>query len=475
MPNRLQESKTIKSHNQMHNLTQAKTMSIPTRLDIGIDDTDSLKGGCTTHVAYEIVKRIRQTFDITPIEYPYLVRLNPNFPRKTKGNAAIKISYPIGDNLDMNRFTDFIEDTVKRNSHMQERDTNPAVALSYTGIQNGALARFYGRALCDIISVQEALDFAQSHGISILFLKDSKIGSVGAISALGADLSGDCTYELLAYRSSEMCGKPRKVDKQSIILMDQRTRSLTFNNIDLDNRRILITPHGPDPILFGIRGETPEAVLNALSYLKINEEIAGWMIFKTNQGTDAHFQAFYRIGNQPPVPKRPHIVFCANANVCAKPRIIRGGHVVCRVDLGTSKLDVVCYRESGRLRHVVSALTVGDKVLVCGGTRQRNCSIFLNLEKLEVLELVNVNVKKAPICPNCRIRCDSKGLRQGYRCRHCDYRMAVPVIERTNRRILEGTYLPDPTGQRHLTKPFSRYGVEATRPPVVGLIQDWFR
>lgn len=446
-----------------------------TSLDIGIDDTDSLKGGCTTHVAYEIVKGIRQTFDIMPIEYPYLVRLNPNFPRKTKGNGAIKISYPIGDNVHIDRLVDFIEETVSRNSHVQERDTNPAVALSYTGTPNGALARLYTRALCEIINVQEVLDFAQSHGIKMLFLKDSKIGSVGAICALGADFNGDRTYELLAYRSNEMWGKPRRVDTESVILMDQRTRPLTFNNVDLRNRRVLITPHGPDPVLFGIRGETPKAVLNALSYLKVNEEIAGWMIFKTNQGTDAHFQAFYRTGNQPPDPKQPYVVFCASGTVLAEPRIIRGGHVVCRADLGTRKLDVVSYRESGGLKHVVSALTAGDKVVVCGGTRQRGGTITLNLEKLEVLELVDVIAKKAPTCPNCGIRCDSKGLRQGYGCRHCDYRTTIPVIEKRKRKILTGTYLPDPSGQRHLTKPLCRYGAEATKRTAERLVRDWFR
>src|SRR2546425_12013179 len=54
---------------------------------IGVDDTDSLRGMCTTFLATEIVRDLTTDFDL--IGYPRLVRLNPNIPWKTRGNGAI--------------------------------------------------------------------------------------------------------------------------------------------------------------------------------------------------------------------------------------------------------------------------------------------------------------------------------------------------------------------------------------------------
>src|SRR2546422_10504363 len=54
---------------------------------IGVDDTDSLRGMCTTFLATEIVRDLTGDFDL--IGYPRLVRLNPKIPWKTRGNEAI--------------------------------------------------------------------------------------------------------------------------------------------------------------------------------------------------------------------------------------------------------------------------------------------------------------------------------------------------------------------------------------------------
>src|ERR1700704_2607003 len=56
-------------------------------LRIGVDDTDSLRGMCTTFLATELVRDLTKTWDL--IGFPRLVRLNPNIPWKTRGNGAI--------------------------------------------------------------------------------------------------------------------------------------------------------------------------------------------------------------------------------------------------------------------------------------------------------------------------------------------------------------------------------------------------
>ena len=62
---------------------------------IGLDDTDTIKGGCTTYVATEIIKKTLPKIGF--LDYPRLIRLNPNIPWKTKGNAAIAISFTSDD------------------------------------------------------------------------------------------------------------------------------------------------------------------------------------------------------------------------------------------------------------------------------------------------------------------------------------------------------------------------------------------
>ena len=55
-------------------------------LHIGFDDTDSLRGSCTTHLATLIIHEI---FDqVSFLDFPNLIRLNPNIPYKTRGNGG---------------------------------------------------------------------------------------------------------------------------------------------------------------------------------------------------------------------------------------------------------------------------------------------------------------------------------------------------------------------------------------------------
>src|ERR687888_2470981 len=58
-------------------------------LHIGLDDTDSLLGRCTTHLAFKITNHLLKKADTQLLDYPLLIRLNPNIPWKTRGNGAI--------------------------------------------------------------------------------------------------------------------------------------------------------------------------------------------------------------------------------------------------------------------------------------------------------------------------------------------------------------------------------------------------
>src|SRR5690242_16177182 len=60
-------------------------------MHLGIDDTDSPKGGCTTHFALEAAAAFRREHGLVLRRRPRLVRLNPNVPWKTRGNAALAL------------------------------------------------------------------------------------------------------------------------------------------------------------------------------------------------------------------------------------------------------------------------------------------------------------------------------------------------------------------------------------------------
>ena len=59
---------------------------------IGVDDTDTVQGGCTTYLAtYLIEEIINKGGQI--IDLPNLIRLNPDVPFKTRGNGAVAIRF----------------------------------------------------------------------------------------------------------------------------------------------------------------------------------------------------------------------------------------------------------------------------------------------------------------------------------------------------------------------------------------------
>ena len=71
-------------------------MGEDTILHVGVDDTDNPTGDCTTYLATQIVKFLSTEIPNTEfLDYPNLIRLMPNIPYKTRGNAAVAIRVKI--------------------------------------------------------------------------------------------------------------------------------------------------------------------------------------------------------------------------------------------------------------------------------------------------------------------------------------------------------------------------------------------
>ena len=286
-------------------------------LHIGLDDTDSTKGGCTTYIAARLVERLvgaKANF----IDYPNIIRLNPNIPYKTRGNAAVALRLDIPNGMyDSIKYIVLRE--VEREGRIGEENADPA-AVFLKGDPTRSVQELAKRALCELVPVTDAMRTiigsraeAASYGTSI--------GLVGALAAIGHTLNQDHTYELVAYRRRGNCGSHRRVEQESVKRMSNLTHPLTFNNYDEDNRRVLITPHGPDPVLLGIRGETPQIVRQAFHMLKIREPVERWVIFRTNHATEAHLEAAKGKGVKANAP------VVVSGRVDNRPKRAIGGHV----------------------------------------------------------------------------------------------------------------------------------------------------
>src|SRR2546426_10608521 len=65
-----------------------------TELHIGIDDTDSEKGGCTTYTATVLFQELIER-GFKPSNFPWLVRQNPNIPCKTRRNGTVAVHFVV--------------------------------------------------------------------------------------------------------------------------------------------------------------------------------------------------------------------------------------------------------------------------------------------------------------------------------------------------------------------------------------------
>jgi tRNA(Ile2)-agmatinylcytidine synthase len=427
---------------------------------IGIDDTDSRTGMCTTFLASELIEEFDE-YDI--IGLPRLVRLNPNIPWKTRGNGAICLRFGAGVGKSIpvcqigertysyyeqgkgdhsaRELEDRVARVVESHYRLDDENTNPAFVI----LEKDPPSSLYWKAVRGIVKLDEVKNLVADLGVRRLY-KNGR-GLIGAASAVSWKPK-DFTYEITAYRKKDLWGTPRELARDSVMAMDKAFPS-TFNNYDYEEGHMAIAPNSPCPVLFGIRGDSPDDLLPAMSMIE-GEEIQRWTLFLTNQGTDEHLvrKSVGSIGEYESV--------IAEGKVVAGPRMIQGGHMVFRISDG-DEIDCTVYEPSKGFRNIIKSLRVGDEIAVCGSIREDPRTI--NVEKLEIHSLVELDEKIGnPKCPQCGKRMKSVGANAGYRCRNCHTQLDEDDAEMaTVDRILSpGFYEPPVSARRHLSKPLKR-------------------
>jgi len=414
-------------------------------IHIGIDDTDSPKGMCTTFLSYEIVKFLEKQ-KVEMLDYPSLIRFNPNIPWKTRGNGAVRL-------------------TIKTANPQKIKNKIKQFVINYSDIKNGAnpglvfyqnksippaFQKFSKLALWKLISRKKAKQFISENKIEVFYLGNGQ-GLIGAIGAIGYKFS-DHTFELLCYRKKSQFGKKRVVSKDSVEKMQSVTFPETFSSYDNKNDRVLITPHGPDPVFYGIRGETAKSVIFASNIVTVDEKLDGYMVFRSNQGTADHLKNELEVNDLKPYTSGFFV-----GKVCSKPITERGGHVFFSIEVKGKKIRCGIYKPT-KITKTAQNLITGDKIRVGGGIRRasKKHSRILNVEFLDVIQLAKNTLLTNPTCKKCNKKMKSSGHKQGFECVKCGNTFFSKSKLEVPRKIQSKLYLPDISAHRHLTRPFQR-------------------
>jgi len=123
-------------------------------LNIGIDDTDSKDGMCTTYVGAVIVDKLKE-LGIRLVDFPHLIRLNPNWKLKTRGNCSIALKVEVEEGQ-IPEVKKIVLGTVEELAELHHDTTNPGVVF-YKGVKiPKELREFSKKVVQDVATIEEA-------------------------------------------------------------------------------------------------------------------------------------------------------------------------------------------------------------------------------------------------------------------------------------------------------------------------------
>ncbi len=421
---------------------------------IGLDDFDSPFGMCTTY-AGAILANMLDNMEIEFMDYPLLVRLNPNVPFKTRGNASIGLRLRV-ESERLNSLKELVLKSLERMSHSFFGKTRTSIVFYITEKYaiDSSITKTYRDALRSIVSLSGIVDRVGKirYGHLEVYSADKSIprGMIGALGAIGCVLE-DYTYELIAYRTPDKIGCPREINVNSVVSMDKKYWPRIFDSVEGD--RLLISPTGPDPVLFGIRGDFPDLLLDAFKMIK-HEDISLWCIFRTNQATAAHIKPIKNVN-----AIRPYETILIKTKILEVKRI--KDKVLVKSTADGKIVESYIYRLQRKLQHHALELRYGDEIsLVLAVTHWFPDKIVGNVEEFIPLKISERIIYRNPPCPICSARMKKKSKEELY-CRRCGlrirstYKVAISIRDRYIK--TKHRYVSPPRAHRHLTLPNERF------------------
>ena len=450
-------------------------MTQSTATVVGVDDTDSRdRGMCTTYLAARLGARIEAAGG--EVRRQLLVRLNPAVPHKTRGNAALALHADVDPDLALA----LVREELSGLAIADDPRTSPGAVVADVdpGAVPGDVATFARGAMREFHDLADAIELVERHGWEHEADGEASDqpgvgdavgrGRIGALAAVGAWRAfDDWTAEHVAYREFDRCGTPREVDVDSVFDAADWGYPTVWDTVDRAEGEAVCVPNAPGPILFGIRGDDPDACRAVADRIDA-EPVERTATFLTNQGTDAHLApgmigslrdgAGYRVegvvASEPETRRGGHVFF-----ELARPAGAGNGPAVAGAD-GSPTVSCVAFEPTKRFRDRVRALRAGDRLTACG----EHTDGTLKLEKLAVRELVETE-RVNPTCPECGRSMSSAGRTQGYRCRDCDTEADGKRRKPIDRELEPGWYEVPPCARRHVAKPLVRGGFDAAVHP----------
>ena len=390
---------------------------------LGLDDTDSLAGGCTTEVFDTLLRHL-------PVDastgIPRLVRLWPFAQRRTRGNAALAVEIHTNDVDDLLSHLDAwwddhlapLSGNVEASS-VSDRDQFPASPGMVWFDQPPSPSVYFDavRSRVSIDSLPEPTRAWGGHG---------RIGATAAVAWPALDH----TWEAIAWRLGGHEHRPRSVDDASLDVVDAWPD--TFLSRDPRKGISLIAPRGNSPVLFGLRATSLEAAKRGCQRLLEGvgtEQVDRWRVFQTNQASGDHLgpQWSLTVEQVQVHPTRKHAtVLCGDVSVRA-------------------------YAEGGPVNALARWLMPGDEISVAG---LMDADGVVHAERLKVETWVP-RAHQRPSCPECDVRMKSMGRNQGLRCPKCKRRSEDAWVDVEAHPPYESWVEPPASARRHLARPLA--------------------
>jgi tRNA(Ile2)-agmatinylcytidine synthase len=424
---------------------------------LAFDNTDGPAGGCTTHAAFRVLLALPE---LALRGLPRLVRLNPNVPWKTRGNAAVVL--PLGlpegpqvraGELRGREILAFPEgrpaavsaDVVGRVWSVLQDLSQPGALPGVAAFAEPPPAAAYWQAVRTFVEPREAKEALDALAAPHQAAGDGRalVGCLAAAAWPGPPSS----FELIAYREPQAWGKPRQVDPKPLLGLD--ATGATFHTFDAEALRPCCIPHSPDPVLLGLRGRDPQrlhdAAVPAIA-AAAREPVDGWLLWASNQASGDHVSPVGSLAEAPPM-STPAVEATVTAVAVTRP----GSHVALPlVDAAGTPFEAMAFEPTKGFRDRVRALAPGDRVRAVGAWAEGS----VRLEKLEVLSLAPRLREQNPTC-RCGRHMRSKGPSTGFKCPSCGAFLGREAMRRIEEPagIALGWHEVPVIARRHLHRP----------------------
>lgn len=423
---------------------------------LALDDTDGRDGGCTTYLMTKIIGSL----GLDVIGFPRLVRLNPNIPYKTRGNAslAVRLGTGTGERIKIGEFQGkpvfsykigkevenpdvVLEEAwkiVASEARIQDSRTNPG--LIATDKQPGE--EHYFQTLREVVSLGDVKQYLQASGMKFVYAKNGR-GLIGALAAISWVPSAR-TFELIAYRYPKSIPYDQQIKMEAARFAE--TVPGSFNNLDPKKNHAAIFPSPNTPVQYGIRASEYDGLVEVPDKMENHFRIShdAYMIFESNQSTDEQYIW---------APDRLEELrsYSLVAEVSSDPNHIIGGHWFFDVLYHGTSYGVAVFEPTKSMRKLVPELRTGDILRIWASFKTGT----LNLEKAAVLSRSRVFERVNPNCVRCGKRMNNHGLHD-YRCGSCGNRSFLPAYVELKRREEADTFETPVSSRRHLVATVSK-------------------